>query len=475
MRRHARAAAALDRGAARVRADHREPAQRVAARAAARRPRSAAARSPRSRRAARARGARGGRSPARARPRPRSSSAPVRASRRSRRRTISSSTASGTSPRRTAAASSAPKWRGGPGISRSSPLFARRHAVLRAEPVRDHDAVEAPLVAQDPVQQRCMRGAGRPVQAVVGGHQRPRAGLAHRRLEGRQVELAQRARIDLATRSSCARTRSRSRRSASRRRRRPGSGRRARRPRRCARRAAGPRSSPRSGARRAASGACSRSGASSTWAPLLRASSPSAAPSASTSSGFQVRRERAPAREAGGRGAAAEVAAARAVRAVAHAQRGDAETRHRVTRPERRAGAEPRLLVERQLRQQGLAPRVVGRHGPRGSRSRSPAAQPGRIGRIRWINVIADGAALADAAGHAAHPGAGLSRLPAARRLGPVGGIRAHDALPARARSARRLHARARRVAARQPAARRRASSWPCSARRASCAAPSTR
>ena len=68
-----------------------------------------------------------------------------------------------------------------------------RHRVAPAEPVGHHQAVEAPVVAQDARQQRrALRRVGA-VQLVVGRHDRPRLRLAHEDLEAAQVDLAQRA------------------------------------------------------------------------------------------------------------------------------------------------------------------------------------------------------------------------------------------------------------------------------------------
>ncbi len=123
------------------------------------------------------------------------SSAPTRAARRSSRRTFSSIAASGTRPSRTASASGSPQNAFGPGIVRSS---AARPAVVRRarrRPVRHHDAVEAPLALERLGEQRALRHR-RPVDAVVGGHERPRRGEAPDVLERREVELAQRALVD---------------------------------------------------------------------------------------------------------------------------------------------------------------------------------------------------------------------------------------------------------------------------------------
>jgi hypothetical protein len=68
---------------------------------------------------------------------------------------------------------------------------AGRLGGTRGAPVRHDDAVEAPFVAQDLAQQRRL-GHRRAVDAVVGGHDRPGAGLADDRVERGEIELAQR-------------------------------------------------------------------------------------------------------------------------------------------------------------------------------------------------------------------------------------------------------------------------------------------
>ena len=72
-----------------------------------------------------------------------------------------------------------------------------RHGVPPAEPVGHHQPVEAPVVPQDAREQLgALRGVGA-VQLVVGGHHRPRPGLADGDLEAAQVDLAQRPLGDL--------------------------------------------------------------------------------------------------------------------------------------------------------------------------------------------------------------------------------------------------------------------------------------
>ena len=65
------------------------------------------------------------------------------------------------------------------------------------EPVGDDEPVEAPLLAQHRVQQPRIFGAVHPVQAVVGGHDPPRASLLHRDLERQERDLTQGAFIHL--------------------------------------------------------------------------------------------------------------------------------------------------------------------------------------------------------------------------------------------------------------------------------------
>ena len=76
---------------------------------------------------------------------------------------------------------------------------ARLHAgnvVVRAAPVRDHGAIEAPLAAQDVTQQVAVLVGIGAVDQVVGAHDRLGVGLAHHDLEGSEVVLAQSALVD---------------------------------------------------------------------------------------------------------------------------------------------------------------------------------------------------------------------------------------------------------------------------------------
>ena len=65
----------------------------------------------------------------------------------------------------------------------------------RRRPVRHHEPVPLPLVVQDLLEHRRL-GHRRAVDGVVGGHDGPGAGVAHDRLERRQVQLPQRPLVD---------------------------------------------------------------------------------------------------------------------------------------------------------------------------------------------------------------------------------------------------------------------------------------
>ena len=84
-----------------------------------------------------------------------------------------------------------------PGHLDVEPRGRRLERRVRAPPVRHDDPVELPLVLQDGAEQLRVLGTVDAIQLVVGGHDRPRPGLADRRLERRQVDLAQRALVDL--------------------------------------------------------------------------------------------------------------------------------------------------------------------------------------------------------------------------------------------------------------------------------------
>ena len=82
-----------------------------------------------------------------------------------------------------------------PRHDQAEPRVRGRLGRARREPVRHHDAVEPPLAHEEVALERVLghRGA---VDAVVGRHDRPHAGLPHDRLERREVDLAQRALAD---------------------------------------------------------------------------------------------------------------------------------------------------------------------------------------------------------------------------------------------------------------------------------------
>ena len=68
---------------------------------------------------------------------------------------------------------------------------------VRAEPVRHDEPVEAPFVAQDPVDEVGLLAAVDAVHLVVGGHHGPDAGLLYGGFEGDEVDLPQGALGDL--------------------------------------------------------------------------------------------------------------------------------------------------------------------------------------------------------------------------------------------------------------------------------------
>jgi hypothetical protein len=63
----------------------------------------------------------------------------------------------------------------------------RAGGVMRSHPIRDNDAVEAPLVAEHAELEGAVGGHRHPVDGIVGGHDSPRAGVPHEGLERRQV------------------------------------------------------------------------------------------------------------------------------------------------------------------------------------------------------------------------------------------------------------------------------------------------
>ena len=81
-------------------------------------------------------------------------------------------------------------------------LGARREAVVlgqlaHREVVRDHHAVEAPLLPQELGQEPAVAAARHPVELVVGVHERAQPGRAHDGLERVQVDLAELARAEV--------------------------------------------------------------------------------------------------------------------------------------------------------------------------------------------------------------------------------------------------------------------------------------
>ena len=72
-----------------------------------------------------------------------------------------------------------PTARSGPGMARSSAALPAASVERVGVPVGHDDAVEAPLVLEDVAQQRAL-GHRRAVDAVVGGHHRPRPRVARR-------------------------------------------------------------------------------------------------------------------------------------------------------------------------------------------------------------------------------------------------------------------------------------------------------
>jgi hypothetical protein len=73
----------------------------------------------------------------------------------------------------------------------------RRDAVAHGAPVGDDEALEAPLVLEDVAEEAAMLRGQRPVDLVVRAHHRPGPGLRDGLLEGRKVELAKGALVDL--------------------------------------------------------------------------------------------------------------------------------------------------------------------------------------------------------------------------------------------------------------------------------------
>ena len=117
------------------------------------------------------------------------SSSPTRDIRRSRWRTCPSTTVSSTRPSRTAAARDGPSQADGPGHLEIEAGERGRRRRVRAEPVRHHQPVEAPLAPQDAVDEVGLLAAVGPVDLVVGGHHGPDAGLPYGGFEGDEVDL----------------------------------------------------------------------------------------------------------------------------------------------------------------------------------------------------------------------------------------------------------------------------------------------
>ena len=120
-----------------------------------------------------------------------SSSAPTRAASRSSRVTLASIAASLTRP-----VAYGSDQRVAPRAVRAGHGEVERRVAgglgaARRRPVRHHEPVPAPLVVQDLLEHRRL-GHRRAVDGVVGGHHGPRARVSDDRLEGRQVQLAQR-------------------------------------------------------------------------------------------------------------------------------------------------------------------------------------------------------------------------------------------------------------------------------------------
>ena len=72
-----------------------------------------------------------------------------------------------------------------------------RSGAARPEPIRDHDSLEAPLPLQHINEEVSVLAAELSAQLVVGRHHHGDVGIPDRRLEGWQVDLAQRPLVDL--------------------------------------------------------------------------------------------------------------------------------------------------------------------------------------------------------------------------------------------------------------------------------------
>ena len=85
----------------------------------------------------------------------------------------------------------------GSGHFQVQPALQRFHPVVHGAPVGDNRALKAPFFFEDIHQQAVVLGAEGAVDAVVRAHHRPGLALLDGGLESRQVDLAQRALIDL--------------------------------------------------------------------------------------------------------------------------------------------------------------------------------------------------------------------------------------------------------------------------------------
>ncbi len=68
--------------------------------------------------------------------------------------------------------------------------------MIRAVPVGDHEAIEAPLAAQHVGEEPLVLCAVHAVESVVGGHDAERTAFAYGQLERDERDLAQRALVD---------------------------------------------------------------------------------------------------------------------------------------------------------------------------------------------------------------------------------------------------------------------------------------
>jgi len=67
----------------------------------------------------------------------------------------------------------------------------RGDGAIGAAPVRNDEALEAPLFLKHILQQERVFGTVHAIDLVVGGHHRPYAGFLNRRLEGGEIDLVQ--------------------------------------------------------------------------------------------------------------------------------------------------------------------------------------------------------------------------------------------------------------------------------------------